>query len=177
MIHVTCRLTAKNRDQLRNHTLGNRVWAIFNVSQGSVQATHARCGYYVASITPVSWRRAVSRRYVDAAVVRQPCWRHRAKPRRRRTETPAPACWEGIPGPLTGSARRCWAPAGERGRAGWTRADCGHLPGSWVQRSLMTTLMTYKQQHWQLLKPASCNKPIAGIRLRFPTVVRTSNIK
>ena len=25
--HVTCRLTAKNRDQLRNPTLGNRVWA------------------------------------------------------------------------------------------------------------------------------------------------------
>jgi len=24
--HVTCRLTAKNRDQLRNPTLGNRVW-------------------------------------------------------------------------------------------------------------------------------------------------------
>ena len=30
MTHVTCRLTAKNRDQLRNPTLGgNRVWAIF----------------------------------------------------------------------------------------------------------------------------------------------------
>ena len=29
MIRVTCRLTAKNRDQLRNHTLGNRVWATF----------------------------------------------------------------------------------------------------------------------------------------------------
>ena len=29
MIHVTCRLTAKNRDQLRNPTLGNRVWAAF----------------------------------------------------------------------------------------------------------------------------------------------------
>jgi len=27
--HVTCRLTVKNRDQLRNPTLGNRVWAIF----------------------------------------------------------------------------------------------------------------------------------------------------
>jgi len=27
MIHVTCRLTAKNRDQLRNPALGNRVWA------------------------------------------------------------------------------------------------------------------------------------------------------
>jgi len=29
MTHVTCRLTAKNRDQLRDLTLGNRVWAIF----------------------------------------------------------------------------------------------------------------------------------------------------
>ena len=28
MTHITCRLTAKNRDQLRN-TLGNRVWATF----------------------------------------------------------------------------------------------------------------------------------------------------
>jgi len=28
MIHVTCMLTAKNRDQLRNPTLGNRVWAM-----------------------------------------------------------------------------------------------------------------------------------------------------
>jgi len=27
--NVTCRLTAKNRDQLRNPTLGNRVWATF----------------------------------------------------------------------------------------------------------------------------------------------------
>ena len=27
MTHVTCRLTAKYRDQLRNPTLGNRVWA------------------------------------------------------------------------------------------------------------------------------------------------------
>jgi len=29
MTHVTCRLTAKNRDQLRNPTLGNRVRASF----------------------------------------------------------------------------------------------------------------------------------------------------
>jgi len=29
MTHVTCRLTAKNRDRLRNPTLGNRVWASF----------------------------------------------------------------------------------------------------------------------------------------------------
>ena len=29
MTHATCRLTAKNRDQLRNPTLGNRVWTTF----------------------------------------------------------------------------------------------------------------------------------------------------
>ena len=29
MTHVTCRPTAKNRDQHRNPTLGNRVWATF----------------------------------------------------------------------------------------------------------------------------------------------------
>jgi len=27
MTHVTCRLSAKNWDQLRNSTLGNRLWA------------------------------------------------------------------------------------------------------------------------------------------------------
>jgi len=31
MTHITCRLTAKNWDQLRNHTLCNRVWATFFV--------------------------------------------------------------------------------------------------------------------------------------------------
>ena len=30
--YVTCRLTAKNWDQLQNPTLGNRVWAIFTLS-------------------------------------------------------------------------------------------------------------------------------------------------
>jgi len=29
MTHITCRLTAKNRDQLRKPTLCNRVWATF----------------------------------------------------------------------------------------------------------------------------------------------------
>ena len=31
MTHVTCRQAAKNRDKLRNPTLGNRVWATFTV--------------------------------------------------------------------------------------------------------------------------------------------------
>jgi len=29
MTYLTCMLTAKNRDQLRNPTLGNQVWATF----------------------------------------------------------------------------------------------------------------------------------------------------
>jgi len=31
MTHITCRLTAKNRDQLRNLTLDNQVWATFTL--------------------------------------------------------------------------------------------------------------------------------------------------
>jgi len=37
MTHVTCRLTAKNRDHLRNPTLGNRAWAAFTLF---IQAGH-----------------------------------------------------------------------------------------------------------------------------------------
>ena len=33
MTHITCRLTAKNRGQLRNPTLGDRVWASFHWRQ------------------------------------------------------------------------------------------------------------------------------------------------
>ena len=37
MTHVNCRLTAENRDQLRNPTLGNRVWAArVQVTAGAV---------------------------------------------------------------------------------------------------------------------------------------------
>jgi len=34
MTHVICWLTAKDRDQLRNPTLGNQVWATFTFLQG-----------------------------------------------------------------------------------------------------------------------------------------------
>jgi len=33
MTHATCWLTAKNRDQLKNPTLGSRVWATFFTSK------------------------------------------------------------------------------------------------------------------------------------------------
>jgi len=39
MTHVTCRLTAKNPDQLRNPTLGNRVWATFTFYYGKLSAS------------------------------------------------------------------------------------------------------------------------------------------
>jgi len=44
MIHLTCRLTAKNRDQLRNPTLGNRVWASFTFF----------LFYFIANIYPIN---------------------------------------------------------------------------------------------------------------------------
>jgi len=37
MTRVACRLTAKNRDQLRNRTLGNRVWATLLRGVGNVR--------------------------------------------------------------------------------------------------------------------------------------------
>ena len=39
MTHITCRLTAKNRDQLRNPTLGNRVWATITFFTPIAQGT------------------------------------------------------------------------------------------------------------------------------------------
>jgi len=39
MTHVTCRLTAKNRGQLRNLTLGNRVWATFTFFTYSLRSS------------------------------------------------------------------------------------------------------------------------------------------
>ena len=40
MTHVTCRLTTKNRDQLRNPTLGNRVWATILMSHQARPLDH-----------------------------------------------------------------------------------------------------------------------------------------
>ena len=43
MTHVTCRLTAKNRDQLRNPTLGNRVWASLLTSTATLTEASVWC--------------------------------------------------------------------------------------------------------------------------------------
>jgi len=39
MTHVNCMLTGKNRDQLRNPTLGNRVWATFTILAAVLEGT------------------------------------------------------------------------------------------------------------------------------------------
>jgi len=43
MIHVICRLTGKNRDQLRDPTLGNRVWATFTFLYINSDLVSYRC--------------------------------------------------------------------------------------------------------------------------------------
>jgi len=51
MTHVTCRLTAKNGDQLRNPTLGNRVWATFtfyNKLSDYSQSHQGHCSFSIA---------------------------------------------------------------------------------------------------------------------------------
>ena len=55
MTHVTCRLTAKNRDQLRNPALGSRVWATF-VLIFSFQCFSATCWWIKAVVITASVR-------------------------------------------------------------------------------------------------------------------------
>jgi len=47
MTYVTCRLTAKNRDQLRNPTLGNRVWATFTFFTFGSGYTHIKAEAHI----------------------------------------------------------------------------------------------------------------------------------
>jgi len=46
MTHVNCRLTGKNRDQLRNPTLGNRVWATFTILAAILEGTWLLPAYW-----------------------------------------------------------------------------------------------------------------------------------
>jgi len=57
MTHITCRLTAKNRDQLRNATLGNRVWASFftYVEKGVVRGKRIRSVSRLAAKRATIW--------------------------------------------------------------------------------------------------------------------------
>ena len=82
MIHITCRLTAKNWDQLRNPTLGNRVWATFTLFYNVAQSIGG--DQLLAESSPRPWldvgcrtRRQYTRRRV-VVVYRGCTWRRRA---------------------------------------------------------------------------------------------------
>ena len=86
MTHVTCRLTAKNWDQLWNHTLGSRVWAIFTFFSGIKSAgnttypSRSVCRQHRAERTRATQRRrrrGDTRRELHGN-------RDRLRPRRRR---------------------------------------------------------------------------------------------
>ena len=64
MTHITCRLTAKNWDQLRSHTLGNRVWATFTFLAWCI-ITHQYGVRYEASLKTVECCRQVPEQPVD----------------------------------------------------------------------------------------------------------------
>jgi len=58
MTHVTCRLTAKNRYQLRNPTLGNRVsylYLLLPVAVASVAVARSSGGVVIRYVFPVLW--------------------------------------------------------------------------------------------------------------------------
>jgi len=58
MTHVTCRLTAKDRDQLQNPTLGNGVWATFSffTHANVTRSNKTRMGLLEASPTDSPYR-------------------------------------------------------------------------------------------------------------------------
>ena len=88
MTYVTCRLTAKNRDQLRNPALGNRVWATDQLSIEQFSATPCSCAlpeeFYMHD-TFVVWRTAKS--YICNLGIDQ--YRRRPRPR-LQFEKPTP---------------------------------------------------------------------------------------
>ena len=69
MTHLTCRLTAKNWDQLRNPTLGNRVWATFtflifrhtHVYTYCCSRTYTAAAFnLLSSVSSVQWTRTLA---------------------------------------------------------------------------------------------------------------------
>ena len=83
MTHVACRLTAKNRDQLRNHTLGNRVWATFTFLNSIPVAIKDDTDKTV-NCDEKLWSTARPLALVLSAACSMPAVRRQRKPCRRR---------------------------------------------------------------------------------------------
>ena len=119
MTHVTCRLTAKNFDQLRNPALGNWVWAAF-VTLWVANDCRVACGRWIrnvpgpaAKVYPHGWT-AVARRNIHAALrsLHRPMNSLRLLPRRLPLPSPARFCQR-----LKAGRMRCC----QRSRNGTTR--------------------------------------------------------
>ena len=70
MTHVTCRLTARNWDQLRSPTLSNRVWATFTFLQLVTFMNHSQ-SLAMRGQTIFWWHRidtAVARHHISHGV-------------------------------------------------------------------------------------------------------------
>jgi len=80
MTHVTCRLTAKNRDQLRNPTLGNRVCATFTLAcvycSCCVATTSSQCRGATSSASAASSSSLAGERAQAPDRGLDQCWRH-----------------------------------------------------------------------------------------------------
>jgi len=63
MIHVTCRLTVKNRNQPWNPTLGNRVWATYTFTFTTSHQCYGSCTgcQSVSALCSRSWGSYISR--------------------------------------------------------------------------------------------------------------------
>jgi len=67
MTHITCRLTAKNRDQLRNPTLGNRVWTAFTFTPAVWQLWVNEYATLCCAIEETARTRPANETYVHVA--------------------------------------------------------------------------------------------------------------
>jgi len=148
MTHVTCRLTAKNWDQLRNPTLGSQVRATFNCNQFMlniaadwhiiVELRNKSVFSLLCMLT--TWHCPHS---PTAAAERQPCSSRSMSPARRaHSSKPAAA---GLP---------LWAHAGTDRRTDTTLL---HRPAPHTMQATMPTIMSCLL-NYQTLSTISCGK-------------------
>jgi len=72
MTHVTCRLTAKNLEQLRDPTLGNRVWATFIPTGSKRSHREFTSSWQNVAVSPDLWMIATTLELVPETIIYDP---------------------------------------------------------------------------------------------------------
>ena len=80
MTYVTCRLTAKNRDQLRNPTLGNRARATFFTERLNVHYKQVGAQLPASAVNVTLLAFSAERRLCCNRSISPGCWAHSSKP-------------------------------------------------------------------------------------------------